>query len=190
MMEETLKNALTEYGVKLLHAGLVQGTWGNLSVRVDAEHMLVTPSGIDYSVLKPEDMVLVNIKTLEYSAGRKPTSEKTLHSGIYLAHPRCNAVIHTHSDACSVLAAACAPLPALTERMRAYARGDARVAAYGLPGTARLARNAVRALGDTNACLLAHHGAVCCGEDLEAAFTCCEALEEAAALYIAQKGQV
>lgn len=190
MKELDLRNALVEYGHKLLRAGLVQGTWGNLSVRLDEEHMLVTPSGIDYAALKSEDMVLVNMKTLQYAGSRKPTSEKTLHRAVYLAHPTCSAVIHTHSDACSVLAAACAPLPAHTERMLAYARGDARVAQYALPGTDRLARNALNALGENNACLLAHHGAVCCGEDLDAAFACCEALEEAAALYIAQKGQV
>ncbi len=189
MRELDLRNALVEYGRKLLHAGLVQGTWGNLSVRLDEEHMLVTPSGIDYAALKPKDMVLVNLKTLQYDGSRKPTSEKTLHRAVYLTHPICNAVIHTHSDACSVLAAACAPLPAHTERMRAYAHGDARVAPYALPGTNKLARNAVKALGENNACLLAHHGAVCCGEDLNAAFACCEALEEAAARYIAQKGQ-
>ena len=63
--EQKLREALVCYGVKLVEEGLVQGTWGNISVRLDDRHMLVTPSGLDYLRLTPADMVKVNIETLE-----------------------------------------------------------------------------------------------------------------------------
>ncbi|MBQ2747398.1 MAG: class II aldolase/adducin family protein, partial [Firmicutes bacterium] len=69
---------LVDYGKKLVQTGLVQGTWGNLSVRLDDTYMIVTPSGLDYLRLTPADMVKVNIETLEYEGDLKPTSEKGL----------------------------------------------------------------------------------------------------------------
>jgi L-fuculose-phosphate aldolase len=57
MREQELRQALVDYGNKLVEAGLVQGTWGNLSVRFDEKYMLTTPSGLDYTILTPEDMV-------------------------------------------------------------------------------------------------------------------------------------
>ena len=82
-MEQTLRQQLVEYGKKLVSAGLVQGTWGNISVRLDEKYMLATPSGLDYDRLTPEDMVKVEIETLKYEGNLKPTSEKGLHAAIY-----------------------------------------------------------------------------------------------------------
>ena len=65
-MEQTLREQLVEYGIKLVESGLVQGTWGNISVRLDDKYMLTTPSGLDYTRLTAEDMVKVDIQTLKH----------------------------------------------------------------------------------------------------------------------------
>jgi L-fuculose-phosphate aldolase len=67
MKEKELRNLVKESGVRLVKEGLVRGTWGNVSVRFDEKSMIVTPSGLDYMSLTPEDMVLVDINTLEYA---------------------------------------------------------------------------------------------------------------------------
>ena len=85
-----------------METGLVQGTWGNLSIRLDDKYMLVTPSGLDYTRLTPADMVKVNISTLAYEGSLKPTSEKGLHAEVYKQRPDAGAVIHTHSKYCCV----------------------------------------------------------------------------------------
>lgn len=189
MNEQALREQLVEYGIRLVKADLVQGTWGNLSVRLDESAMLVTPSGMDYESLSPDDIVKVDLATLAYEGNVKPTSEKALHQQIYLKKPEARAVIHTHSDNCSVLAAANAPLPASTEEMQARFGGDVAVAKYGLPGTNKLAKNTVAAMGENAAALMAHHGAVCCADSLENAFDCCALLEAAAGRYIEEISQ-
>ena len=104
-MELELREKLVAYGNKLVDEGLVQGTWGNLSIRLDENYMLVTPSGLDYRRLTAADMVKVNLQTLEYEGSLKPTSEKGIHAGIYLRRPDIHAVIHTHSKYCSIFIA-------------------------------------------------------------------------------------
>lgn len=183
--EEECREMLVVYGQRLLASGLVQGTWGNLSVRLNDEKMLVTPSGLDYERLQPEDMVVVSIKNLKYDRfGNKPTSERGLHAGIYRRRPDAGAVIHTHSTYCSVFAAAKMPLevenPALAEEVGSIIR----VADYARPGTNALSRNTIRALGSGKGCIMAHHGMICCGVDLKQAFHTCSAIEEAARQYI------
>ncbi len=183
--EEECREMLVVYGQRLLASGLVQGTWGNLSIRLNDEEMLVTPSGLDYERLQPEDMVVVSIKNLKYDRfGNKPTSERGLHAGIYRRRPDAGAVIHTHSTYCSVFAAAKMPLevenPALAEEVGSIIR----VADYARPGTNALSRNTIRALGSGKGCIMAHHGMICCGVDLKQAFHTCSAIEEAARQYI------
>lgn len=187
MTEHELREAIIACGRKLVETGLVQGTWGNIAVRLDEQHMLVTPSGLDYLVLTAEDIVKVDIQTLTYTSGRKPTSEKRLHQAVLRARPDVGAVIHTHSPDCSVLAAAGAALPAMTAEMRSLVGDGARTAAHALPSTGKLSRVALAALEGRNACLLANHGVLCCGRDLGEAYRVCEVMEEAAGRLIAER---
>lgn len=182
--EDECREMLVVYGQRLLASGLVQGTWGNLSVRLNEEEMLVTPSGVDYERLQPEDMVVVSIKNLKYDRfGNRPTSEKSLHAGIYRHRPDVGAVIHTHSTYCCAFAAAKMPLevenPVLAEEIGSIIR----VADYARPGTSALSRNTVRALGNGKGCIMAHHGMVCCGVDLKQTFHICSMIEGGETVY-------
>ena len=206
--EFALRQQLADYGRKLVSCGLVQGTWGNLSVRLDDESMLVTPSGIDYEVLSAGDMVKVNIKTLTYEGQLKPTSEKGLHAKVYQDRPEIGGVIHTHSKYCSVYAAAHKDLPVPADAASAPAvatsagksaceasgiatdksdfksaggfSNPVRLAKYALPGTKALIKNTAAALGANYGGIMSNHGMIACGDTLPAAFENCVRLEELA----------
>ena len=89
MTEAEIRQAVKDAGVKLLESNLVQGTWGNISIRIDDKKMVVTPSGMDYIRMRPEDTVVVDIETLEYTSDVKPTSEKKIHAAIYRDKDTC-----------------------------------------------------------------------------------------------------
>lgn len=206
--EFALRQQLADYGRKLVSCGLVQGTWGNLSVRLDDESMLVTPSGIDYEALSAGDMVKVNIRTLEYEGQLKPTSEKGLHAKVYQDRPEIGGVIHTHSKYCSVYAAAHKDLPVPADAASAQAvatsadesaceaagiatdksdfksaggfSNPVRLAKYALPGTKALIKNTAAALGANYGGIMSNHGMIACGDTLPAAFENCVRLEELA----------
>jgi L-ribulose-5-phosphate 4-epimerase len=184
MTENELRAALVAAGKTLVKENLVQGTWGNLSARLDEKRMLVTPSGMDYLSLSPDDMVVVDIETIEYTGKHKPTSEKKLHAAIYADRKEINAVIHTHSEYSSVAAAARASLPASKDEVRRVIGTNIPCAAYGLPGTKKMTQAALLALKDRNGCFLANHGAIAMGTSLENALTACRLIESAAKEYI------
>ena len=176
--ERELREKLCKYGKKLVETGLVQGTWGNLSIRLDDTYMLATPSGLDYDRLTPADMVKVNIETLEYEGSLKPTSEKGLHAEVYRQRPDVGAVIHTHSKYCCVFAAAEKDLPIEDAEMQKIFGEQVKLAEYALPGTKKLMTNTVKALGQNFGCIMSHHGMAACGADIEVAFDNCVKLEE------------
>lgn len=115
MTESEVRQAVKDAGVKLLENNLVQGTWGNISIRLDDKKMVVTPSGMDYIRMRPEDTVVVDIETLEYVSEVKPTSEKKIHAAIYRDRPEIGAVIHSHPLWSSAAAAARMEIPVLSE---------------------------------------------------------------------------
>lgn len=185
MTEKEVRQAVKDAGVKLLESNLVQGTWGNISIRLDDKKMVVTPSAMDYIRMRPEDTVVVDIETLEYDSPIKPTSEKKIHAAIYRDRPEIGAVIHSHPLWSSALAAARKEIPVLSEEHKKLLGGDSvRAGAYGLPGTKKLTNGAVEAIKGRNACFLSNHGIVVCAETIEGAFDVCKAMEENSRAYI------
>ncbi|MBC7323873.1 MAG: class II aldolase/adducin family protein, partial [Moorella sp. (in: Bacteria)] len=144
-------------GRRLVEERLVVGTWGNISIREDdGQLFVITPSGMPYECIKPEDTVIVNFAGEVVEGDRKPSTETPLHSAIYQARPDVGAVVHTHSTYAGACAVARVPLPPITEDLVQIAGGGVDVAEYALPGSTQLAENALRALGDKNAVLLAN----------------------------------
>lgn len=186
-MEKKLREELVAYGIRLLDEGLVQGTWGNLSVKLDDYRMLVTPSGIDYRHLTPDDMVIVDINTLENLSEGVATSEKGLHGGIYKMRPEVGAIIHTHSTNCSVFAAARMPLQIMNEEYKKIAGDIIDVSEYALAGTEEITENVLKSLDGRAGSIIANHGMVGVGADLEEAFKVCQTMEAAAGEYIDER---
>ena len=178
--EREIRTEIVSYGKRLQEEGLLQGTWGNLAVRLDEKHMLCTPSGLDYRQLTPEEIVKVELSSLGYGAQRKPTSEKRLHRDVFACRADVGAVIHTHAKLCGVFAAARTSICCIEGEMTTLIGDEMRCAGHALPSTKKLSRVALRALGNRNGCLLMNHGVICCGADLEGAYLACKAAEEAA----------
>ena len=181
---DQLRKQVIEGGLRLLNEGLVARTWGNISIRVDEDHMLITPSGRNYEDLSPEDIVLVNFHTSKYEGHIKPSSEKGLHCEIYRTRKEIHAVIHTHQMNASTVAAAQREVPPILDDMAQIIGPTVRVAEYALPSTRKITKKTVKALKGRNAALMANHGAVCIGRDLEEAFVVCQVLEKACKAFI------
>ncbi len=180
----TEREQLVNAGLRLVKEGLVSRTWGNISMKVNDSEMLITPSGRIYEELVSADMVLVNFKTDKYEEHLKPSSEFKLHTEIYRLRPEINAVIHTHQMNASTCAAARREVPPILDDMAQIIGPSVRVADYALPSTKKIVRVTVKALKGRNAVLMANHGAVCIGRDLDEAFVVCQVLEKACRAFI------
>jgi len=179
------REALVKAGLKLLEQGLVSRTWGNISIKVTDTEMLVTPSGKFYDDVTPADMVLVNFVTDKYDKnGIKPSSEYKMHSGIYLDRKEINAIIHTHQMNASTCAAARREVPPVLDDLAQIIGPSVRCAEYALPSTKKMMKAVVKALKGRYAALMANHGAVCVGRDLDEAFVVCQVLEKGCKAFI------
>jgi L-fuculose-phosphate aldolase len=181
---EHFRKQVIEGGLRLVKEGLVARTWGNISIRVDDTYMLITPSGRTYEELTPEDIVLVDYHTSKYEGPVKPSSEKELHCEIYRTRKKVHAVIHTHQMNASTVASAHREVPPILDDMTQIIGPTVRVADYALPSTRKITKKTVQALKGRNAALMANHGAVCVGRDLDEAFVVCQVLEKACKAFI------
>lgn len=185
MDDARLREELVRYGNLLLERGLVTGTGGNISVRLSGrEGMLITPSGIPYAEMQPDDMVEVDLEGNVVGGNRRPSIETPMHLLIYRMRPDVGAVVHAHSPFCTAVAACRRDLEPITDVMAAVFGGPVRTAAYARIGTPELARNVAEALGGGRAALLANHGAVAVGADLPSAFEVCVTLEACAQVFV------
>lgn len=168
---QTLREQLLNTTRKLHELGLNKGTSGNASVR-DGDGFLVTPSGMDVDAMTPHDMVAMDLDGQLRAKGtneRKPSSEWRFHRDILQARPEINAVIHAHSMFATTMACLHKEIPAF-HYMIAVTGGDSiRCAPYALFGSQALSDNALQALQDRRACLLANHGMIVVGETLNQA---------------------
>jgi L-fuculose-phosphate aldolase len=184
------QNIVCAAGKKLLQEGLAARTWGNVSVRINDHEMVITPSGRKYDELTPDDMVVVDFYTLQYTGKIKPSSELKLHSQVYKTRPHINAVIHTHQMYASIVAAAQQNVSVLDEKHRRILGGSIiKTAPYALPNSKKITVETERSIETSNAALMANHGAVCIGETLDDAFVVCHTLEKACELMIESKKQ-
>ena len=178
------KQAIVENGIRMLHSGLTVETWGNISMRdPDTGLIYLTPSGMPYDKIVPDDVVVMNSRCEIVEGKRKPTIEAPMHVGIMNVRPDVNAVIHTHPVDSQVFALLHRDIPPVIDEAAQLLRGTVRCAKYALPGTDELAANVIEALGESPACLMANHGAVTVGADIDTAFRVCTVLEMTAKIY-------
>ncbi|MER5184273.1 class II aldolase/adducin family protein [Streptomyces sp. NPDC002896] len=147
--------------------GLVVGTSGNVSVRVGGT-VLVTPSGVPYDRLTPQDAVAVDLDGNQVLGDLAPTSELPMHLAIYRS-TSARAVVHTHAVHATAVSTLVPELP-LIHYMAAALGGPVRVAPYALYGTDELAEKMLHALADRTGCLLQNHGTITYGATLDQAY--------------------
>ncbi len=167
---------------KLESTGLNRGTSGNVSARV-REGMLITPSGQPVETMTPASLVTLSLDGQILSSG-KPSSEWHFHCDILASRPEIHAVVHTHSPHATALACLREDLPPF-HYMIAIAGGDSiRCAPYALFGTEALSQHAVAALKGRKACLLANHGLIALGRDLDEALAIAVEIESLCEQYL------
>lgn len=184
MNNKAVCNEIVETGRSLIQKGLVAGTWGNISARIADGRIAVTPSGRNYLTLTSEDIVQVDLVSGRTLSGGTPSSELAMHLAVYRHRPDVTAIVHTHSVFASACATARRAIPPIIEDLIQIAGGRIEVAEYALPGTEALATQAVAALGDRQAALLANHGVVTCGGSLKEAMLVAQLVEKAAQIFI------
>lgn len=167
--------ALLEMTRRCARHGLNHGATGNLSVRT-AAGFLITPSAVAPDALTEEAMVEMGPDGVATGPGT-PSSEWRLHAGIYAARLDAGAVVHTHSPFATTLACLRLDVPAVHYMIAVTGSDRVRCTRYAGYGTAELVAVALEALGESRACLLANHGLVAVGTNLEQAFTVASEVE-------------
>lgn len=166
---------------RLAATGLVTGTAGNVSARC-GEAVAITPTGARLADVAAAGVTVVDLAGAVLDGTLAPTSELDLHLGVYAAREDAGAVVHTHAPMATALACVLDELPCVHYDMLLLG-GPVRVAPYATFGTPELAASAVAALEGRAAALLANHGAITLGTDLDAAMRATELLEWAATVY-------
>ncbi|WP_171167921.1 class II aldolase/adducin family protein [Streptomyces sp. I05A-00742] len=165
--------------------GLVVGTSGNVSARV-GDMILVTPSGVPYDRLGPEEIVAVDLDGRRLHGSLAPTSELPLHLAVYRATDAA-AIVHTHAVHATAVSTLVTELPPI-HYMTAALGGPVRVAPYALYGSDELARHALTALDGRTGCLLRNHGTLTHGATLDQAYDRTAQLEWMCHVWLAASG--
>jgi len=183
MQDDTvaLREAIIATARAMNDVGINRGTSGNVSARV-AGGFLVTPSVLPSGMTTPADIVKVD--DAGTSSGRRaPSSEWRFHRDIYLRRAEVQAIVHTHSAFATTLACLDRGIPAFHYMIAVAGGSDIRCAPYATFGTQELSDHAVAALEGRRACLLAHHGMISVGDDLESALALAVEVESLAEMY-------
>jgi L-fuculose-phosphate aldolase len=173
---------------RLLHqSGLVAATDGNLSVRLDDERILVTPTGMSKGAMRPSDMVVVDPEGRRLSGTRNVSSEIGMHLLIYRLRDDINAIVHAHPPTATGFAACGIALtqPLVCEVV--IGLGCIPLARYGTPGTSELTDALEPLVPQYDAILMSNHGVVTYGEDLERAFMKMETVEHFAKIALVSR---
>ncbi|MEE4607358.1 MAG: L-fuculose-phosphate aldolase [Desulfobacteraceae bacterium] len=187
MILKTKRSAVARLGKRMLAAGLTTGTGGNLSW-CDRRRGLVavSPSGVAYDRLTAGDVTVVDQDGRRVEGTLAPSSELPFHLALYRHRPDVAAVVHTHSVYATTLACLHWEIPAV-HYLVGFAGPKVPLAPYATYGTEALARGVVDAIGSANAVLLANHGMIAVGADLEKAFAVAEEIELVARIYYQAK---
>jgi L-fuculose-phosphate aldolase len=176
------RRALVTLYRELAQRGMNTGSSGNVSART-TDGMLITPSGCSAETLRESGLVAMLLDgTVRGEA--TPSSEWSMHVGIYQAYPSASWLVHTHADACTALACLNEGLPGFHYMVTRFGGDDVRCAPYVTFGTPALARLAVAALEGRTACLLANHGMVVLGRDADDALAGAVLLETLCRQYL------
>ncbi|WP_232698039.1 L-fuculose-phosphate aldolase [Brevibacillus daliensis] len=193
MSQETLlmreeRETIVEFGIKMANSTLTTGTGGNLSImNRELGYMAITPTGVPYETMKPEDVVIMDLENNVIDGKLKPSSEFDMHSIVYRNRTDVDALVHCHAIYATTLSTLRLPLPAV-DYLVAHAGGkDVRCAEYATYGSPELAVNALKGMEGRTAVLLANHGLNSAGKTMAEAFAKAEQLEFCSQLYLQAK---
>ncbi|WBW49554.1 class II aldolase/adducin family protein [Peptoniphilus equinus] len=177
------RKALVDAGRRMYETKLVAGTSGNISIKENDNSFYITPSGRDYMSITEADIVRIDREGKPFDSAQVPSSEWRMHLEVYKTYPHYRAIIHTHSTFATVFSIVREDIPLISIEMKPFIGGELRVAPFAEAGSLALAQKILPYLATTNSCLLANHGAISCGVDLDSAFTAAEYVEDLSKLY-------
>lgn len=174
-----LKEQICEVGHKLWHLGFVAANDGNISVKIDDNNYLATPTGTSKIILTPEMIILVDAegKVLDGNTKYKPSSEIKMHLRCYKERPDVKAVVHAHPPTATGFAIAHIPLDSYTMPEAIIFLGSVPIVEYGTPSTNEIPEAVAKYLPFHDTLLLENHGALSVGVDLTTAYYRMETLE-------------
>jgi len=178
--DTTARKTIVDIGLRMYKHGFVAATDGNISIRLDEDNILTTPSGMSKGMLHEDDLIVIDFSGKVVSGYRKPSSEYRLHTTIYEARPDVNAVIHAHPPLCTALTVAGISMdePILPEVVLTL--GSIPTASYATPTTDEVPKSIKGLIPSHDAILLERHGTVTVGECCESAYHKLEKLEHTA----------
>ena len=191
LYEETRKTVLKAI-LEAYNTGLINGTSGNIAMRTpeDANIIAITPSGIDYDGMTPEDIAIVRMNedgTNEWIDGNfKPSSEVPMHTAVMRARKDVNATVHTHSKYATICAMGNEPLLPITPPHCEFT--PIKVVKFIQPGSNEVASEVQKAIGEKGrVCLIKNHGLFACGRNMKAAMHAAQYTEEMGELTVISK---
>ena len=186
-MMEYEKEQVVRYGKKLIDRRLTTGSGGNISVYNREKNLVaISPSGLDYYETTPEDIVILDIDGNLVEGKHRPSSEAGMHLAFYKNRADVSGIVHTHSKFATAIACMGWELPAV-HYLIGMAGHRVKCTGYATYGSDELAKKALETIGDSNAVLLANHGLIALGEDVDRAFSTAEHLEFVSEVYYLTK---
>jgi L-fuculose-phosphate aldolase len=186
-MYEQERIQLKEICKLLYDRQLVTASDGNISMRLDQDHIIITPSRKNKGLLQPEDMIVVDLEGKVIEGKGKASSEFPMHKAIYQNRPEVNAIVHTHPVYATAFALAGKNIPSNYLIEAKVILGPTALAGYGTPGTLEMVEAIAPHIEKVNSILLKNHGAITYGTDLIDAYNRMDVLESIAKTIIMSK---
>ena len=181
MLLEEQRKMVIKTAAKAQSMGLIALTFGNFSLRDrKTGYLCITPSGMDYQELQPQDIVVIDVNGNIIEGTRKPSVETSMHCLIYQRRTDIFGICHTHSAYATAWASCSEPLPVIVAELATLVGGTVETAPYRPIGSRELAEITAEVLAEKYAVLLANHGLVAVGPDLDGAFSNAVIVEESA----------
>ena len=182
-----LSKKIIRYTKKLNSTNLSSLRSGNVSIRAKKKGIngfFITPSGVNYSSLKPKDIVFVSLKGRFDKKKGKPSSEWRFHQDIYVNKKEAKAIVHAHSTCATAVSTHQKSIPAFHYMVGVAGGEDIKCAKYATFGTRNLSKNILSALKNRYACLISNHGQIAFGKNLDSAFELSQEVENICHQYI------
>ena len=182
--EREYRDDICKVGQLVFQKGWVAANDGNITIRLDTDRILATPTGVCKGMMQPDDLIIVDMKGNKISGRLKGTSEIAMHTTVYGLRPDIRSVVHAHPPVATGYATAGRTLNLALLPEVIIGLGCVPLADYGLPGTDALTAPMLPLIPKYDALMMANHGAVCYGEDVFKAYFKMETLEHFARIQL------